>query len=323
MQQRFFILVSFLFSMSSLNSHATETQLERGREGVLSRTGCFLVDYSFIETEALKPGYTRDKRVYDVNSDKSVKELIYSMEISPTRLRLQHILFVAGLDGQVDEDSIMKHTGEDWEYGAPFLYDFVAAGVWNVKSLTSSPDLWTRKITNLDDGLRYQCAAAWSMTTEYPEWSCSNYAPIPGRETRDMGRRDYNTLQRSTRIIAYGANWLERENNIKTIDDGTTRTNLAKEVGKNWYTRLPDSECSQAHAFVDARSAFWVLVRDIWDEVLVGDKTFTEKMVPGASRYRDLSILEDRYYIQDLKNPGVRAAAHTAILSAINKYRQL
>ena len=37
-------------------------------------TGCFLVDYSFVEVESLKPGYVRDPRVYDVNVDKSVKE---------------------------------------------------------------------------------------------------------------------------------------------------------------------------------------------------------------------------------------------------------
>lgn len=305
----------------SLSGHAADSQLERGRQGILSRTGCFLVDYSFAETEAIKPGYVRDNRVYDVNIDKSVKEWIYATEISPSRIRLQHILFMANLEGVVDQDSIMKHTGEDWEFNASFLYDFIGTNNWNVMSLTATPNLWTRKVTNLDDGLRYQCAAAWNMTTAYPEWSCSNYAPIPGRETRDMKRRDYNTLQRTTRVISYGANWLERENNIKTVDDKGVRTPLVKEVGKIWYSRLPDSECGLARNFVNPRLAFWDLVREVWDGVLIGDRPYIEKAVPGESRYMDISDLEEEYIQKDLTNPAIREAARAAILKATEKYR--
>jgi hypothetical protein len=55
---------------------ADDRQLERGREALQSLAGCYLVDYSYVETESLKPGYVRDSRVYDVNRDKSVKEWI-------------------------------------------------------------------------------------------------------------------------------------------------------------------------------------------------------------------------------------------------------
>src|SRR4030095_11724669 len=68
----------------------------RGVAAIRSLTGCFLVDYSFVEVEALRPGYVRDPRVYDVNRDKSVKEWISAEEIGPGRIRLPRILFLPG-----------------------------------------------------------------------------------------------------------------------------------------------------------------------------------------------------------------------------------
>lgn len=205
---------------------------DRGRKAVESMAGCYLTDYSYVETEALQPGYERDPRVYDVNKNKSVKEWIYAEEISSRRLRLQHVLFMTDLNGQLVAGSELKHQAEDWEFEAPFLYDFTGPSNWAIKDLRPTHGLWTRRITALDDGLRYQCASSWTMDTMYPEWTCSNYAPIPGRETRDMGRKDYNTLERTTRLIAYGTSWLERQENVKTIDQNSERKPLAKELGK-------------------------------------------------------------------------------------------
>src|SRR4051812_20389204 len=64
-------------------SAASSTQLEVGRKAIQSMTGCYLVDYSYTETEALKKGYKRDARIYDVTKSKAVKEWIYADEISP------------------------------------------------------------------------------------------------------------------------------------------------------------------------------------------------------------------------------------------------
>lgn len=199
---------------------AADPQLNRGMQGIRGRAGCFLVDYSFTETEAVKEGYTLDRRVYDVNKEKSIKEWIVVDEISPTRVKLQHVLFGTKLDGTTMKGSVMKHTGEDWEYNASYLYDYVGNSTQNVKKLNESPNLWLRRVTSLDDGLRYQCAASWKLDT------------IPGRETRDMKRSDNQALERSSRLIVYGQNWLEREQNKKIIQKDQSRTPLAKEVGK-------------------------------------------------------------------------------------------
>jgi hypothetical protein len=218
---------------------------------------------------------------------------------------------------------MLKHTGEDWEYNAPFLYDYTGHFHWVPKSLKSTPNLWTRRITSLDDGLRYQCAAAFKLGNAYPDWSCDDYAPIPGRETRDMGRKDYQGLQRSSRLITYGNNWLERERNVKVVEDGDARTNLVKELGKTWYVRLPDSECKTAQDFVKKRLPFWMLLSKTWDSVLTGDAPFDEPAKPGhPSRYERLSELEDQYVAKDLSDPKVRDTAQRDILKIINETRK-
>jgi hypothetical protein len=305
---------------------ADETQLARGQQAVQSMTGCYLVDYSYVEVESLRPGYARDPRVYDVNRDKSAKEWITAEALSPRRIWLQRILFLSDLGGGLRAGTEIRHQSEDWEYEAPFLYDFVAPLHWQARDLRATPGLWTRRVTNLDDGLRYQCAARWSEDRAYPEWSCSNYAPIPGRETRDMGRSDYQTLQRGTRIVVYGAaqggSWLERQDNVKTIHHDSGRTPLVRELGKTWYVRLPDSECAAGRAFAERRQAFWALLRETWDGLLDGTGPFVERAPPGQPpRFVRMFDLEDDALGRDLSDPAIRQATRARILEIIGEYR--
>jgi hypothetical protein len=288
--------------------------------------GCYLVDYSYVEVEAIKPGYQRDPRVYDVNRDKSAKEWIAAEVLTPTRLRLNRILFLSDLAGTVREEATIRHQSEDWEYSAPFLYDFVAPLHWQVRDLRATPGLWTRRVTNLDDGLRYQCAARWSEDRAYPEWSCANYAPIPGRETRDMQRSDYQTLDRKTRIVLYGiaqgGSWLERQDNVKVIHGDAGRTPLVRELGRNWYVRLPDAECAGARAFADRRRAYWALLRETWDSVLDGSRPFVERAPAGQPpRFVKMFAVEEDAITRDLFDPATREAVRRRILDVIEEYR--
>src|SRR5436853_113853 len=175
----------------------------------------------------------------------------------------------------------------------------------------------------LDDGPRYQCAARWTEDTAYPAWTCSSYAPIPGRETRDMRRADYDTLDRTTRIVAYGQSWLERQDNVKTIHRDGARAPLAREVGKNWSIRLPESECEAARAFAAPRRAFWDLVREVWDGVQAGTAPFVETAPPGQPpRFVKMHEVEDVYVGRDLADPALRTAARDRIRKVIEAYRE-
>ncbi len=317
------ISVSFVLPLRPhLPAQGAQDQLALGRKAIEARTGCYLVDYSFAETDALKPGYVRDSRVYDVNREKSIKEWIFAENISPRRICLQHVLFGVGLDGKLREGSVLKHTGEDWEYNAPFAYDYTGNSTWTVKSLQNTPGLWLRRVTNLDDGLRYQCAAAWKTSTAYPDWSCSGDAPVPGRETRDMHRKDYNLLERTSRLIVYDNNWLEREDNIKVVEENGAKAPLVREVGKTWYVRLPDVECSVAQSFAKPRLTFWTIEREAWDQVLDGQKTITEAPATkdSPSRYEQILSLEDDYLKKDLNDPKTAQAARGALLQVIREH---
>ncbi|RZA01205.1 MAG: hypothetical protein EOP11_17590 [Proteobacteria bacterium] len=295
--------------------------LETGRAAIKSMAGCYLVDFSYTETHSLKDGYVRKSDVYDVNKDKSVKEWIYVDEITPQRLRVQHTLFMTGLDGKVNKDTIMKHTGDEWQFNAPFQYDFVGPVHWEPNT-EATRNLWTRRITNLDDGLRYSCSAAWSNETP-ATWGCDSYAPIPGRETRDMQRKDYNTLQRNSTVIAYGNSFLERQINIKTIDKDGVKTPLAREEGKNWWVRLPDSDCADAAAYAKQHKPFWDLTREVWDEVLDGRGSFREQGYKpnAATRYIGFLSLEQDYLGKDLSVASIRNAAKEAFRKVIEEFR--
>ena len=314
-----FLLVLTVSSVASAAPESTDP-LTGGRSAIHSLGGCYLVDYNYTETESLLAGYTRSSDVYEVNIGKSVKEWIYTEDVTPTHVRLQHILFMANDDGTVAEGTEMKHTGEDWEFGDTFAYDYVGPNTWNPTPV--APNQWTRKITNLDDGLRYECSGLWDFSKGYPSYRCSGFAPIPGRETRDMGRSDYQSLERSANVQAYGNSWIERQANTKVIDKNGVHTPLAKEVGKNWYVRLPDSDCRTAVAFAEPRKAFWHLLRDTWAGVLDGARPFVEKVTPGQSpRYLRLSEVEETYYTQNLNDPAVRQSATDLILKVIGQYR--
>jgi len=202
------------FASASSLAHADST-FNQGQSAILRQAGCYVVDYSFVEVQSLKEGYSRDERVYDTNSDKTTYELIVPIQKSPTEIRLQHVLFLKDLKtGEVK--GLMKHHAEDWSYEPAHYFEFISPGLWAAQTGLGQ-GRWVRKTTNLDDGLRYQCEAAWSFDTFNPEWTCSNFAPIPGRETRDMGRKDYNTLDRKSRVIVYENSWVERQDNVKTI----------------------------------------------------------------------------------------------------------
>jgi hypothetical protein len=311
-----------LLGLTSLAADAADDGLARGLAAIRSMTGCYLVDYNYVEVESLKPGYTRDPRVYDVNRDKSAKEWITADAVSSSRVRLSRVLFLTDLAGAVRAGTEIRHQTEDWEHGAPFLYDFVAPRTWQVRDLRATHDLWTRRVTNLDDGLRYQCAARWTADTAYPEWTCTSYAPIPGRETRDMKRNDYDALERTTRIIAYGQSFLERQDNVKTIQRDGEKSPLAREVGKNWSVRLPDAECEAARAFAAPRRAFWNLSREVWDTVLDGTAPFVEKAPAGQPpRFVKMYEVEEAYVGRDLSDPSVRREASERILKVIEAYR--
>ena len=137
-----------------------------------------------------------------------------------------------------------------------------------------------------------------------------------------MARAYYHALDRGTRIVAYGGSWLERQENVKTVHADGGRAPLARETGKNWYVRLPDSQCAAAQAFARPRQAFWGLLREAWASVLTGRGPFVEVTPAGQPpRFMKMYEVEEDYVGRDLTDPVIRTAARERILRLIEEYR--
>ncbi len=307
------------FSPVRADSFEEQTQLLQGM------AGCYLVDYNYHETESLKEGYTVDSRVYDPNrvilgSDgekgRSVQEWIEWIPKSEREFRLQHYLFQTSSNGQ--PEGMLRHQAEDWVYEASHWYDFENLAWWKWKAVDSSQGTWLRKITHLDDGPRYQCSAAWDMSREYPVWSCNNFAPIPGRETRDMKRKDYQALDRTTTLVAYKDSWLERQVNIKTIVDKEGRTPLAREIGKNWYIRVDDKKCSAIKNWVAPRREFWSILMGVWEGIYEENKDIRERQ--GPPRFLAVMELEEKYAVALSKGEVTAEFVRQTLDETIRKY---
>ncbi len=294
---------------------------EQGQDAILSLAGCHIVDYSYTETESLKDGYTIDGRVYDSNRNKTTYELIIPIQKSANEIRLQHVLFMKDLKtGEVK--GLMKHHAEDWAFEANDHYQFVAPGLW--QSVGPSPaGTWVRKTTNLDDGLRYQCEGNWDFSVHHPEFNCATFAPIPGREIRDMGRKDYNTLDRTSRVIAYDYSWVERQENIKTIYQDGTQTPLAKEHGRIWYVKQNDEACSEAKQWALGNMAYWKVLMDTWEEYLGQGKDWSEvKAIDGMPRFAAMFAVEEKYANALRTQPELATEAKAEIRAIIEKYKK-
>ncbi|TVQ78757.1 MAG: hypothetical protein EA369_06160 [Bradymonadales bacterium] len=303
-------LFLFLVSVSFGSAKAENLQREKDRQAILGMSGCYMVDYNYHEVEALLEGYQLDHREYhaSVNSDfqrfvrmyplldssvtpenyqLNVKEKIWVRTDEENVIHLQHIIFLTNKKGELD--FVMKHHSQRWRYEADRTYTYSGGMLWEVENLEDTAGRWTREVKALDDSPRYSCTGAWEHSQEFPRWECSNYSPIPGREYRDMGRRDYQGLDRTHRITVYPYSWLDAQENVKVREQNGERIDLARELGRNWHHPLPEGDCSVVDSFVEERSGFWSLTQEVWDEFLQEGRSMYESTGRGIARWMPIN----------------------------------
>ncbi len=244
--------------------------------------GCFQVDYNYSEIEALGdydyeekdpngPDYLIDPRNYDASETNSSRELIAIVESTPTKIHFQHILFIVQPDGKIlpmgKNVNYMKHHGETWVFEADSYHRFDSKDHWVRQTVAEPKGTWRRHVTSLDDGPRHQSVAKWIHHGEQSEWIGEGLAPIPGREKRDMGRRDYNQMYRKSRLLIDPWGWMERQYNTKIDATASESRELANEKGKNFYMKIDDKYCAGAKEFLNERKGIWELSREVWAEV--------------------------------------------------------
>ena len=283
-----FVTITFaLFAACMSMMYASE------REWIQKMAGCFQVDYSYSEIEALDPAYTLENNIH-----------------------LQHILMIPLKDRRF----MMKHHGEDWQPNPAAHYQYLGKNLWSPVAIDSTG--WTRSITSLDDGPRYSCHGQWSIDAERKTWECQDsYSPIPGREYRDMKRNDYQGMTRSAKVLVYDWGWLERQDNIKVREDGDDKIQLARETGKIFSIRVDDSHCLEAQKWVDQRKDFWDLSRQVWNDILDHHSDFTSAPSKGGvARYRKIWQLESEYY-DKIGDAALRQEAETKLRDIILDYQ--
>jgi hypothetical protein len=219
---------------------------------------------------------------------------------------------------------MMRHHAEIWKKNADFKYkyagNFDGQNRWDVEAIDSQ---WVRFVANLDDGLRYQCSGSWDEESYHPKFSCDAFSPIPGRETRDMGRTDYNTMQRHTSVELFGNSWLEKQINQKVVFDNGERTPLAEEIGKVWSVRLHDSECQNVRDWSAERQPFWDILSEVWSEALNGSHDYHEiKLVDGSTRSHKISSLMRDYYQTVSSNEEHRALVKAKLKVIVESHRE-
>jgi hypothetical protein len=303
---------------------AANAQHSATLDDVKQLAGCFIVDYSYSENEVVDPTYKLDPRVYDVGGF-TVKELVRVVDQDSANVRLQR--FMQADDFAGNTTFMMRHHAEIWRDTPSYRYEYTGRygsnDRWEVESLDPNEGNWVREIVNLDDGLRYQCLGKWSQGHSFPRFECESFAPIPGRETRDMGRKDYNTMNRKQSVVIYGDSWLERQNNTKIQFSASGKNPLVHEVGKIWSVRIPDEECSNVGIWADERQAFWDVLADVWGQTLDGSRAFHEiKLVNGTTRGAKISELEQQYFQTIGSNFNHEQIVRQRLLEIIEAHRE-
>lgn len=302
---------------------SASSELELGRDALSRMTGCYVVDYNYHETKSLKPQYAVDPRVYDANRTRTAMEWIVALDEGERHVRLQHVLFLLDEKGNLVADSMIRHQAEDWEYEPAWVWEYMGESRWKRNDTPNAKGQWVRRITNLDDGLRYQCLAPWQTAGARIEWQCGdNFSPIPGRETRDMKRSDYQGLVRATRIVVFPSSWVERQKNVKTIVKEGKREPLAEEVARNWYIRAPDSQCAEAAKWTEEHLPFWKLVQQTWASYFANNTEWREKPRGGGPpRWAKMAEVEERHFQSIASSAEAKDAARREIQQVIEEDR--
>ncbi len=252
------------------------------QQAIKNLCGCFEVDFKYAETFAADTAYKFYPRY-----QASGLEWVVAEESAPNKFVLQHLLVV-------DDNMVVKHWREDWQYEKSdwlvFNHDATWKQVNGNKEKTKGQ--WTQTVWEVDDAPRYQGSSNWVASNGKYYWENTADAPLPRREYTK--RNDYNVMQRTNRIIVSESGWVHEQDNKKLVrKDGVSDSYLAEEKGFNIYKKTDDSKCKQAAAYWEKHKQFWVTVRQAWQDVL--KEKAAVRLVPeadGLLLYQQFDTLE-------------------------------
>lgn len=228
----------------------------------------------------------------------------------PGKIVIQHLLVVG-------DTMVIKHWREDWLFQNISLLAFDQNAAWKRIALPSEQvkGQWTQQVFEVDDSPRYEGSATWIHADGRHFWESTVDAPLPRREYTK--RHDYNVMRRTNHLEIMAAGYVHEQDNDKLIRSEAGDQLLASEKGLNAYKRTDETKCQTAKVWWAAHRAYWVDVRNVWNEVLE-NRTAVTLRAPTAGMVlgRELDDLES----QSLKTAYKSTATRPLIRTIIEKY---
>jgi hypothetical protein len=306
MTTKLLVLTAMAASLASATDRASEADLERDRKAILAMAGTYTVTFDFAETVAIEPGY----EMHEPYHATALAELVEVVVDEPKRIVLQHLL--------VTEDGVTKHWRQDWTYEDPDLHEFVGHHTWRHRRLDPGEveGAWTQTVYQVDDSPRYAGHGRWTHADGLAAWESGwAWRPLPRREFTK--RDDYDVLIARNRHTLTHTGWVHEQDNYKLVLRDGVRKVLARETGLNRYDHVDPSKADAARGYWSRTSAFWSMVREAWDEILVPGATVElEPTVDGKPLYRPMFELADAWD----GNDAARAAREVRAL--LDRYRE-
>jgi len=268
---------SVVLLLTAFSLKASE-KFQQDRAAILGMAGEYQVSFNFEETVALNPNYQL-KKPYSSEA----KEVVKVVSDTGSQITLQHLLVV----DDVGDTKVIKHWAQIWTYEDRHTLSYEGNMTWLPKTLAEDEVVgtWTQFVTQVDDSPRYKAVGAWEHVGNYSAWtSNSSSRPLPRREYTK--RDDYDLLKVVNRHVVTPDGWVHSQDNRKFVRRNGANQSLCLEQGLNHYKRItePDEfdkkDFAAAEAYWSETSAFWVHVREAWNDVL----TKTEGPVHYVSR---------------------------------------
>lgn len=272
----------------------------KDRDFIKSQVGCFEVEFNFVETLALQPGY----QFHEPHKSRGLEWVGVDAE-SSGHVALQHILVFS--NGEVQ-----KHWRQEWDYKAKKRLDYIAPSTWQNIATKAQKGEWTQRVYQVDDGPRYECSAPVVRRQGAEYWECETWSPLPRREFSK--RSDYNILQRRNRhqITNYG--WVHEQDNTKILLAAGVQTPIAIEKGITPYKRVEDSRCEPAKLWWQNNKQVWNTIQAVWKDVYDRCDVLTFATPAGAGPlWAKLFTIAEQFQAQSFNKQALEATTFEAI----------
>ena len=283
-----------------------QDKLEQDRKAIKSLAGFYEVNFNYGEVTSPNPNYTLSKP-YESHANEWAEVIVDE----PKRIVIQHML-------AINDTTVIKHWRQDWTYEDTDIMLYTQDNAW--KKVTLKPadvkGKWTQKVYQVDDSPRYQGYGTWSHVGGHSAWQSQTDSPLPRRET--TVRKDYNVLNRGSRITITKNGWMFEQDNQKIIRTPDGDKLLAIEKGYEEFTKIDPKIFGYAQKWWNSQKTYWADVRDVWAELAKaspGDFK-VQTMVNGKLLYSTLFSLGD----QSVKEKWTPAQNKEKIKTALQPY---